>query len=123
MIGGRKRDKGHRRNEEREAARICNELWLWYRRLYLVYGQRQIPAHIRTGSRTFAESVISFHRERWMASECERAKLPVVLMQADASTSVAAFHRHFMVFLSGKRPRQSSFFSSTASSLILGPWS
>lgn len=56
-----------------------------------------------------------------MSSECERAKLPVVLMQTDASASVAAFHLLFMVFLSGERFRLDLSSLSTASSLILSP--
>jgi len=40
-----------------------------------------------------------------MASECESAKLPVTLMQTDASASVAAFHRFLIVILSGERER------------------
>lgn len=56
-----------------------------------------------------------------MASECERAKLLVILMQADASTSVAAFHRHFMGFLSDKRSREALSSLSAAGLLILGP--
>ena len=59
---------------------------------------------------------------RWLASVCERAQLPVVLMQTDASTSVAAFLRLFMIFLSGEREsRGLSSSLSIASELILDP--
>lgn len=56
-----------------------------------------------------------------MASECERAKFPVILAQTDANASIAAFHRHSMGFLSGQRSREVLSPVSAAGSLILGP--
>jgi hypothetical protein len=52
-----------------------------------------------------------------MSFECERAKLPVVLIHTDASTIVAVFQRRFIVLFSGGRRHQILSSCSIASAL------
>lgn len=52
-----------------------------------------------------------------MSFECERAKLPVVLIHTDASNIVAVFQRRFIVLFSGGRRHQILSSCSIASAL------